>query len=224
MATSCAMTQVLSGSSVGASGAPASAPGRLATSISRPPLQIRGATRGVLRAVGCRDLARGVVWRMDHRGGDAARRGSHQARGDYPCEGAPRIRCDKRQRAFARRSSGSRCVRLGRARGGQRPAAARGLRAQLAVVERQPEEQTILEAMRVARDIPVAWATASADQRRRIVWSVFETIRICEGKIVSVRPRATTAPLLAVACSIMRSRRGPEPPDCNRRRSCRARR
>lgn len=70
------------------------------------------------------------------------------------------------------------------------------LRAQLAVVERQPEEQTILEATRVAQDIPAAWATASPDQRRRIVWSVFEIIRIREGRIVSVRPRSTTAPLL----------------------------
>ena len=45
------------------------------------------------------------------------------------------------------------------------------LRAHLAVVERQPDEQRILEATRLAQDIPAAWATASADQRRRIVWS-----------------------------------------------------
>ncbi len=63
----------------------------------------------------------------------------------------------------------------------------------------------------MAQDIPAAWATASSDQRRRIVWSVLEIIRI-EGRIVSVRPRARTAPLLAVARSRMRSRPGSEPP------------
>lgn len=52
------------------------------------------------------------------------------------------------------------------------------LRAQLSVVERQPDEQKILEATRLAHDIPAAWATGSPDQRRRIVWSVFEIIRI----------------------------------------------
>lgn len=44
------------------------------------------------------------------------------------------------------------------------------LRAQLAIVERQPDERKFLEeATRLAQDIPAAWATASADQRRRIV-------------------------------------------------------
>jgi DNA invertase Pin-like site-specific DNA recombinase len=86
------------------------------------------------------------------------------------------------------------------------------LRAQLAVVERQPDEQRILEATRLAQDIPAAWATASPDQRRRIVWSAFEIIRVREGRIVSVRPKPTTAPLLALTSSIMRSR-----PDSNRR-------
>jgi acyl-CoA reductase-like NAD-dependent aldehyde dehydrogenase len=86
------------------------------------------------------------------------------------------------------------------------------LRSQLSVVERQPDEQKILDATRLAQDIPAAWATASPDQRRRIVWSVFDIIRIREGRIVSVRPNSKTAPLLALACSIKRSR-----PDSNRR-------
>jgi hypothetical protein len=84
-------------------------------------------------------------------------------------------------------------------------------RAQLAIVEHQPDEQKILDATRLAQDIPATWATASADQRRRIVWSTFEIIRVREGKIVSVRPRSTTAPLLALTSSIMRSRPESEP-------------
>lgn len=92
------------------------------------------------------------------------------------------------------------------------PQAARRLRAQLSVVERQPDEREILEATRLAQNIPAAWATASPDQRRRIVWSVFDIIRIREGRIVSVRPNSTTAPLLALACSIERSRPGLAPP------------
>jgi hypothetical protein len=86
------------------------------------------------------------------------------------------------------------------------------LRSQLSVVERQPDEQKILDATRLAQDISAAWATASPDQRRRIVWSVFDIIRIRGGRIVSVRPNPKTAPLLALACSIKRSR-----PDSNRR-------
>jgi hypothetical protein len=72
----------------------------------------------------------------------------------------------------------------------------------------QPDEQKFLEATRLAQDIPAAGATASADQRRRIVWSVFEIIRIRQGRIVSVRPRSTTAPLLALTRSILRAGNG----------------
>src|SRR6266545_1721124 len=46
---------------------------------------------------------------------------------------------------------------------------------------------------------------------RRFVWSMFEIIRIHDGRIVSVRPRPTTAPLLALRSSILRSRPGSEP-------------
>ncbi len=86
------------------------------------------------------------------------------------------------------------------------------LRAQLAVVERQPGGADDPRGDARGAGHPGHVAKASPDQRRRIVWSVFETIRIREGRIVSVRPRARTAPLLAVACSRMRSR-----PDSNRR-------
>jgi len=43
------------------------------------------------------------------------------------------------------------------------------------------------------------------------VWSVFEIIRIREERIVSVRPKSTTAPLLALTSSILRSRPGSDP-------------
>jgi hypothetical protein len=64
---------------------------------------------------------------------------------------------------------------------------------------------------RLAQDIPTAWGTAMPDQRRRIVWSVFETIRIGDGRVVSARPKPMTAPLLALTGSILRSRPGSEP-------------
>ena len=73
------------------------------------------------------------------------------------------------------------------------------------------------EAPQLAQDIPAAWATGSPDERRRIVWSVFEIIRLREGRIVSVRPKSATGPLLALACSIKRSRPGSARPDCDRR-------
>jgi hypothetical protein len=85
------------------------------------------------------------------------------------------------------------------------------LRAQPALVERKPDEEKILGATRLAQDIPAAWARVSADQRRRIVWSTFEIIRIRGGKIISVRPRSTTAPLLALTSSINAVPTGFEP-------------
>jgi DNA invertase Pin-like site-specific DNA recombinase len=72
------------------------------------------------------------------------------------------------------------------------------LRAQLERTERVPDERRILEAVRIAQDIPRAWALATNDQRRRMVWATFEWIRVSEGKVVAVRPRPETAPLLAL--------------------------
>jgi len=73
------------------------------------------------------------------------------------------------------------------------------LRAQLAVAEEAPQEQRILEATRIAQDIPRAWALATPEQRKRMVWSVFNRIRISSGAIASVRPKPETAALLAAA-------------------------
>jgi len=83
------------------------------------------------------------------------------------------------------------------------------LRAQLAVAEEAPQEQRILEATRIAQDIPRTWALATPEQRKRMVWSVFNRIRISSGAIASVRPKPETAALLAAAvhrCGPDRSR------------------
>jgi hypothetical protein len=46
---------------------------------------------------------------------------------------------------------------------------------------------------------------------RRFVWSIFEVIRIRDGRIVSVRPKPSVAPLFALRSSILRSRPGSGP-------------
>jgi hypothetical protein len=51
----------------------------------------------------------------------------------------------------------------------------------------------------MAQDIPRAWALATPEQRRRMVSSVFNRIRISSGVIASVRPKPETAALLAAA-------------------------
>ena len=61
------------------------------------------------------------------------------------------------------------------------------------------DELRILEAIRIAQDIPRAWALAAPEQRKRTVWSVFNRIRISSGAIASVRPKPETAALLAAA-------------------------
>ena len=45
------------------------------------------------------------------------------------------------------------------------------------------------EAIRIAQDILRAWALATPEQRKRMVWSVFNRIRISSGTIASVRPK-----------------------------------
>jgi len=74
-----------------------------------------------------------------------------------------------------------------------------------------PEEHRILEATRLAQDIPAAWEAASPQNRKRMIWAIFNRIRISGGTIVSVRPRPETGPLFAIATLQPRSRPGSEP-------------
>lgn len=85
------------------------------------------------------------------------------------------------------------------------------VRTQLARSEQVPEERRILEATRLAQDIPAPWEAASPQKRKRMVWTIFSRIRISGGRIVSVRPRPETAPLFAIATLQPRSRPGSKP-------------
>jgi DNA invertase Pin-like site-specific DNA recombinase len=74
----------------------------------------------------------------------------------------------------------------------------RRLRADLDGVTRLPDEHRILEAVRLAQDVPKVWDLAKPERRRQLVWEMFESITISEGRIVRVKPMAHVAPLLAL--------------------------
>ena len=74
----------------------------------------------------------------------------------------------------------------------------RRLRTDLATVERLPDERRILEAVRLAQDVPMVWDAARPERKRQLVWAIFESVKIQEGRIVSVRPKPEVAPLLAL--------------------------
>ena len=56
-----------------------------------------------------------------------------------------------------------------------------------------------MEATRIAQEIPRAWTLATPEQRKRMVWSVFNRSRISRAAIASVRPEPETVALLAAA-------------------------
>ena len=88
------------------------------------------------------------------------------------------------------------------------------LRAALARIEQAPDESRVTAAIRLAQDIPALWNRARPERRKQMVQNVFEIIRISQGRVIAVKPRAEVAPLLAVTVTSKdwRSR-----PDSNRR-------
>jgi hypothetical protein len=74
----------------------------------------------------------------------------------------------------------------------------RNLRADLDAVTKIPDERRILEAIRVAQDVPKLWDLANAERRRQLVWEMFETVNVLGGRIVRVKPTPAIAPLLAL--------------------------
>ncbi|MHB8630511.1 MAG: hypothetical protein ACYC9W_01105 [Candidatus Limnocylindria bacterium] len=67
-----------------------------------------------------------------------------------------------------------------------------------------------MKSSRIAQDIPRAWALATHEQRKRMIWSVFNRNRISSGAIASVRPKPETAVLLAAAVHRSGPDRSPE--------------
>ena len=77
-----------------------------------------------------------------------------------------------------------------------------GLKAQLARLERAPDERLIAAATTVAQDIGVAWEAASSERRKQLRESLFESVTVASGRVVAVRPRPEVAPLVAVKVHI----------------------
>jgi hypothetical protein len=87
------------------------------------------------------------------------------------------------------------------------------LRAALARIEQAPDESRVTAAIRLAQDIPALWNRARPERRKQMVQSLFEVVRISQGRVIAVKPRVEVAPLLAVTVTSKdwRSRPGSEP-------------
>jgi DNA invertase Pin-like site-specific DNA recombinase len=77
-----------------------------------------------------------------------------------------------------------------------------GLKAQLARLERVPDERLIAAATKVAQDIGVVWEAASPERRKQLRETLFESVTVASGRVVAVRPRPEVAPLVAVKVHI----------------------
>lgn len=122
---------------------------------------------------------------------------------DDPGRGASRDSCAPRWRVGAMRWGG-----IDEADYREQPA---DLRSQLAISERAPEERRILEAVRLAQDIPRLWAAVTAEQRRRTVWSTSETDQDLRGPSDLGDPAAGARLAPGRSSSRQRSRPGSNP-------------
>ena len=55
-----------------------------------------------------------------------------------------------------------------------------------------------LAAIRLAQDAASVWDVAGPARRRELVWAIFDSVKVGDGEIVSVRPKPSLAPLLAL--------------------------
>ncbi len=72
------------------------------------------------------------------------------------------------------------------------------LHEQLAKAERAPDERRIMDSIRVAQDLAMAWDRTQPERRRQILALLFERVTVGAKRLVAVRPRAEVAPLLAI--------------------------
>ena len=77
-----------------------------------------------------------------------------------------------------------------------------GLKAQLARLERAPDERLMAAATKMAQDIGVAWEAASPERRKQLREALFESVTVASGRVVAVRPRPEVAPLAAIKVHI----------------------
>lgn len=71
-------------------------------------------------------------------------------------------------------------------------------REQFAKADRAPDERHVMEAIRVAQDVGLAWEKARPQRRHEMLDVLFESVTIGDRRLVSVKPRDDVAPLFAV--------------------------
>ncbi len=91
------------------------------------------------------------------------------------------------------------------------------LKAQLEKAEAVPDERRMMAAIRVAQDFAAAWARARPERRKQLLGELFEVVRVAEGRIVSVKPKADVLPLVAVTAAGLQGKDWRSRPDSNRR-------
>jgi hypothetical protein len=80
------------------------------------------------------------------------------------------------------------------------------IRAELDAAQQLPSERRVLAAIRLAQDSPKAWDVARPERRRQLVWAIFDSVKVSDGRVVSVRRKPSIAPLLALRVE----KRGPD--------------
>jgi hypothetical protein len=75
----------------------------------------------------------------------------------------------------------------------------------------------MMTVIKVAQDLAASWERARPERRKQLVAELFETVRIGDGRIVSVRPKAAIMPLVAVAVADAQTKDRRSRPDSNRR-------
>lgn len=75
----------------------------------------------------------------------------------------------------------------------------------------------MMTVIKVAQDLAASWERARPERRKQLVAELFETIRIGDGRIVSVKPKPAVMPLIAVTVGDAQTKDWRSRPDSNRR-------
>jgi hypothetical protein len=77
----------------------------------------------------------------------------------------------------------------------------RALKAELVRTQKAPDQRRIIQATKLAEDLPALWRAARPERRKQLLSTLFETIKVSGGRVTAVRPIQQLAPLFAVKAS-----------------------
>ncbi len=93
----------------------------------------------------------------------------------------------------------------------------RELKEQLERVDAAPDERRMMTAIKLAQVLAAAWEVARPERRKQLITALFETLKVGDGRNVSVHPKAAVMPLVAVTLTEAGGKDWRSRPDSNRR-------